>query len=128
MLEKCPTCAAEVMFATNTCPNCQLDRVKPDPVKLSEWRRRTDREQAKTELAKAREEASTRPNTPLRVGMLLCGGGWLVTRQAKQTDAFTGEFSGGVIPGLLMCVVGIVLVAFLFISPTLDPVVYWLLN
>lgn len=79
MTESCPTCGAQVMFVTNVCPNCQIDRVHPDPAKLARWQELTA--EAKTKPTDPEQRKKRRKNRYLawRLGF----GGFLILWMVK---------------------------------------------
>jgi hypothetical protein len=84
MLEQCPTCTAKVLFTTNICPRCQVDRTNPTPSKVVDWRLQNERVQAEQEESKVPKKRDIR----LSVGAMLVVGGFFVGHAAVSNSQY----------------------------------------
>ena len=96
MTESCPTCGAQVIFITTVCPNCQIDRVQPDPAKVAQWRELAAQAKAKPTDPEQVEKRSKKRKLAWSLGF----GGFLILWQVKgMNEVFKPEGSA---PGLIL--------------------------
>jgi hypothetical protein len=112
MLEQCPTCTAKVLFTTDICPRCLVDRTNSPPSKVADWR-------LHNELATtAQKELQTPRKWKGRFtgGVMLIIGSFFVARAAIENSQYIRSMGFphsprvGLTISVLMKIVGILLI------------------